>query len=467
MSEQNFNESMKPFFGNSNASGLFMGANYPLGNYSSAVNSEANPETLGSSAENVMLVKNYNSKPSGAADNDVHNNYVDFVIRAALYHREVDAPTSAGSGLEEIRKLCEKNINELLNMEIKNVDVNGGKLNKSVDYTNPTYTSTPTTIPTIINANTSQLKYINTALLMLGLSIYDGSTATHYSDALTKLKGDLNNVFSMKVSSSNTLLSHIGKLVTECNTNGTVAGSAATGNLCTILTHNSSELAGKIKNLNPRLTPDLGSFVKTAILNATKNHCLRLYQQHNIADLYNKVNVATKKFSATEIGRSVNNAVNNSDSLNKLFIKELNDNIFDSIKRNVNDAVKTNYTTLDKNHHAKELFEKVFANWGNLDRNSREFYRQHLQLFRKTGHSVGLGADEAGWEALDESSFNNASIMGSLDKTQTRLNFMKSSPGAADTLFASTLPFIPDTMKNLWMTVSGSPTKLEVKGNKK
>ena len=92
-----FEDSIKPFFGDSNASGHFVSANYEGNNYTKSINTENDTSIKGKLLESIIFAKNYKTKENGMNDNDVHNQFVDFIVRTALFHRDIDKPTNIGN----------------------------------------------------------------------------------------------------------------------------------------------------------------------------------------------------------------------------------------------------------------------------------------------------------------------------------------------------------------------------------
>ena len=98
-----FENSFKPFFGDSNATADFVFANFEGSNdYDTPLNTKENPSLDGKLIKNIIYAENYNNyKGDSAKDGemkrgDVHNEFVDFIVRTALFHRSIDKPTGMG-----------------------------------------------------------------------------------------------------------------------------------------------------------------------------------------------------------------------------------------------------------------------------------------------------------------------------------------------------------------------------------
>ncbi len=65
-------------------------------------------EGEGKLLSDIMFAKNYDNKETGMRDNDIHWEFVDMVVKAAYYHRELDKPTETGSALGNVRQEIEE-----------------------------------------------------------------------------------------------------------------------------------------------------------------------------------------------------------------------------------------------------------------------------------------------------------------------------------------------------------------------
>lgn len=90
-------QSLKPFFGDSKATAHFVAGNYFSSVYDKAVNSESDPASLmGTVLENIMYARNYTDS-NQYGENDVHRQFIDFIVRTALFHKAVDPSKMMGS----------------------------------------------------------------------------------------------------------------------------------------------------------------------------------------------------------------------------------------------------------------------------------------------------------------------------------------------------------------------------------
>lgn len=421
MSEQNFNQSLKPFCGNSNATGLFMEANYPSGVYTETINSDKNPEIEGYGVEGIMLAKNYrpSARIAGMQDNDIHNQYIDFIVRTALFHREIDNPTTLGSNLAGVKEAFEKATDELLEkpiaeiaarlrfLETKTIDINENRYNLS-DFR---------------VANATYLDEINLRCIL------DSDVESFLGNCYSR-DGNVRNV------------------------------SMLTGDLCIAIWYVNKDGTFASKHLKAILDKHLAN--RDDIFDAV------------IRDIYNAMKSVCntyKKGLRSYLGLAGVNP-DDANSIKKLVVRardygnslkqQLTEVVYDIVKRILNVVANPHFTTLDQNHHANQLFEDVFLNWGNLDPQAREFYRAHVRLYRKIGDTIGIVRNQAGWEDITymldgTKSGADLAYVRTLSKNTLRINLMKERPGAERVLFSATLPYVPVSKINkLWYTRAGN-----------
>lgn len=422
MSEQNFNQSMKPFCGNSNATGMFIEANYPGGVYTTILNSDKNPEGLiGQLVEGIMLAKNYrpNAKAPGMADNDIHNQYVDFVIRSALFHRELDNPTTLGSNLAGLKSAFEVATEELLSR----------KASASVPNL-ATITVASTVAGRPVNANivnyldnsSTFLDYIN-AIIVLRYPIVP----------LQDLAGNCSSVMGMV--SSNDPRSDL------CVASWYIpsSGKSSSSHIADFLVRNGSNVMAFDSLLNQ--------------FNAQMRNVITEYQ----ARLVRALNLNDPSIDITNVN-NIKRLIRIAKDDHKAFLEtRLSESIYSVAKPAMNAIANPNFTTLDMNHHARQFFEDVIRNWQVLNSNARQFYRDHIRVYRKVGASVGMTFGEAGWENITAKLDDDLEFVKNLPRNEVRINLMKERPGADRVLFGATLPFIPtNKVGKLWYTsVSG------------
>jgi hypothetical protein len=473
MSDQNFNQSMKHFYGESLATGLFMEANFHSGNFSAPLNTEREPQLMfGNSLESIMLAKNYNQSVKQNMDpNDVHNQYVDFIVRTALFHREIDNPTTMGSGLDIIRKSLEDTTSELLSDKLSSINdqLSVNELLKSNGWISSANNITLNNVG--INENSSMYEYMNCVILLLALSIQNGTPVTR--DKIPQTIEDLKNarvVYPARTGAKPINITNkavnanfntaILKLLGDCSTTGNVTGNPL-GNFCIISYLDSLKTSSSAaRNIEEILKRNGGnkdlvlSKLNSVLVETFMEHALRLFQSiggivafyedfHKISDSASQIMYIKTKISV--INQQLENILRNN----------IIDALYAKIRGLMNIQVDQKYVTVKSNDYANKLFEDVFVNWPNLNSQAREFYRQHLRIFRKVGATRDTAYDQTGWEDIKDRVEDN-SFIRNLDRDKIRINIMKLQEGSADVLFAKILPFLPiggdKSINGLWYT---------------
>jgi len=88
---------LTPFFGNDGRTDLFIKLFIePVPDLISSIN-ETNPSTIRqySRALDIMMAENYKVKTSDMRNNDIHNDFTDFIINTALFHKSIDNKTGS------------------------------------------------------------------------------------------------------------------------------------------------------------------------------------------------------------------------------------------------------------------------------------------------------------------------------------------------------------------------------------
>lgn len=523
MSDQNFNQSIKHFCGGSNATGLFMEANYHGNNYISPVNSSREPELLyGTSLENIMFAKNYkqSSKQNGMTDNDIHNQYVDFIVRSALYHRELDNPTSVGSGLESVRNSLQEAIDELLSEKLGDLQGIGNLASlldsqawilQSVDPSNYMPPRAPgsghgtenkLTLRLLgITENSKFYEYLNAVLLLLSLSqnlpvggvfpMDANSLGRSLAHGPVKLVNRTGFEKTSKAATVNgTFEDHLRKLVGDCDDAGNL-GKQIFGNLCFVskFDGNSTNAAKNIdailrKNNKLADKKQILQNITNKMINETLQFTLSTHREiGGLTYLHNKffnelrTNLAggvsgpdyqkQQQFVSDTLKQILSNT-----NLMTSFKTNLLAGIFNVVRSLVNDKVNDAFTPVDRNSHATRLFENVFLNWQNLDREAREFYRAHVHIFRQVGNVRGqnstLSTAQTGWEDIRDR-VEDANFLRSLNRGEIRINLMKDREGSVNVLFGKTLPFLPviglKAIRNVWYTPANTTVPQSIPSN--
>ena len=109
-----FYNDVLPFFSNDGRGPQFIHFNYKGNEYESSINTENNIDTIiGEPIFQIMITKNYISKPDGEQENDIHHDFVDFIINTALFHRNIDKPSTNVVDIMKNVNIVEAELNKL------------------------------------------------------------------------------------------------------------------------------------------------------------------------------------------------------------------------------------------------------------------------------------------------------------------------------------------------------------------
>ena len=90
-----FYEDISPFFSNDGRGAQFVHFNYKGNDYESSINTESDVNfIMGEPIYQFMISNNYLSKSSDQNNNDIHQDFVDFIVKIALSHRNLDKPST-------------------------------------------------------------------------------------------------------------------------------------------------------------------------------------------------------------------------------------------------------------------------------------------------------------------------------------------------------------------------------------
>lgn len=493
MSSQNFNQSMSYFCGDSQATGLFMEAIYHGSNYLNPLNTKEQPNVInGTSLENILYAKNYSksAKIPNMNDNDIHNQFVDFIIRTALFHREVDKSTQVSDAKINSNEIVTNGVKTMLKKQLKDIlasDYDGMLKIKKWLYTDNATNSTPH-ITNPSNAITLELigltkyssyfEYLNATCLLALLGALTTDVVPNVSniEMFAKLKTIVpENTFDLSTSlvvniKNMTIIDFINQLTGDCRDNKD-ANFTSLGNLCP------------------------GSFVSNA--KTILNHLEQIYNTVNDKEVYMMINKNVLDVLVTHLYSTSSTILGGIPTLHD-FIKNTDpntnsDKVIEMIKENLkkmnteqmrlsletklinalNSSIKVasnvlsvgSYTRVQNNRYATKLFENVFLNWENLDRDAREFYRVHLHLFKKKPDSLGHFSESLGWQDVNDM-LDTPNYVKLLKRDEIRINLMKVDRMSPDVLFGRTLPFLPisDDSVKVWYTdaVKGHPVPLNI-----
>lgn len=488
----NLEKSIEPFFGFDKRALHFFNSNYSHTDYTSAVNSEQDPTQLllVPAVRTVLLASNYDSR-NGMADDDVHNQYADFIVKTALFHREIDKSSLMGSGMVKFKDSFTKAIQyALFEQKIKDITKdtrnrgdsvginNNGVLLKNADNNNDVKFS-----DIGLTNESNFFDFIVGHLFMIGKIINNPADINSVDVQNTILNisahGTASRVYSQDITI--TLKEYLSRLVGNCSNDGTfdVYNREAIhgANYCLVSYFNdrtnagrNTEAAAAIREIAERLAtnPDIAANkpanqlidnVLGSVANAFINCTVELMR-----DLFVAVDIKNLHAKFQELSSSKNNelkslfqdalaTLKNSGKANK-YKECLAEITFIEIKKMMTPASRAFHTKSDANEWSRQVVENVFLAWDKLDSRARTFFGKHLHVF---GHPATRDAGDNNYSNNDDVDLmpdGKYISMGFMRDNWTRLNLMKDK-GLTKVLFGETLPWLPtDVIKNVFYTTN-------------
>ena len=413
---------------------LFINSIYQKNIFNEPINSQLNPSLHCFLIKYIMLSKYYikseKSYDINFKENDIHNNFTDFIINTALFHRSIDKPVSTNSDLINIRKMLNSYVIYILNKSIN--------LNKNINY-DRINTFLLTNIFGIsltdlnINSKSTQFECINTLFILMSYSINNIDTLSFnelvkfpiydtidkkYKISIIKIKDIIQNI----IGNSDNINDSLSDIYFNTFFNQSVLIPIIT-NIKNILLKNKVE---NIDNIINKLLNDIHNKLVYIFFDYIKQLYIDIGGLNYIKSLIQLKNI--------DILRNILTTVNTS-LLKNILITQIENNLYDIILKIIN----LHKYNVSQSESSKQLIHNIFANWHNLDYDSKSFYNQQLHL---------LYTNETGIEEII-----NLNNISSYDLNKCRLNLAKKSIGSSETMFCWTLPFLPtNEINNLWYT---------------
>jgi hypothetical protein len=140
----------------------------------------------------------------------------------------------------------------------------------------------------------------------------------------------------------------------------------------------------------------------------------------------------------------------------------ITDAVMDAFKAPTEGRFAGQYTTLDKSHCAKMVWENVYRRWDSLDDHTKDFFRTFVQLHKIPANCTNGKT----WEPVTDEGELSRDISSS-NMCNYRINLVSKCPGSDRKLFGETLPKLPlNLVCDVWYTGSnGNVQRLKVEGN--
>lgn len=402
MSGTSTHREKEAFFGGDGRSRLYTKLFFsPQGNYSQVLNNGNADSILNTDAWSVMSAANYENK-NVMGDNDIHWAFTDFIINTALFHREIDKNTKAGSYAEQLTDAMDKALYDYFtdqNVNLKRMATFDLK-SRQPAVTNPNAKSLP--LQNILPPTFSNLEALIAILVSIGANkpagSLDLSTTINFSPPYgPHTYNDFINSFV-----DNGAL--VDSMFSDSNVNS---------NLKIILSSigNNQARSQLIADIKGKLPATLFAIFSYVINEANRRG---ITNEKNVYDFF-------------------------STNFNKLQMMEKITQVFkSSISDFINKNFGMNYTTAD-NKYVEYFINQVYNNWDNMSEDSKNFYRTVIRLFKYNNGT---------WEEVGENELKNAMV----SKDKYRINLRKKSPGDSVPYFWYMIPEVPSNVEKIFFT---------------
>lgn len=488
-------DSIEPFFGFDKRAVHFLNSTYFHSNYTECCNSQAYPDGLVKNmASLVMFQENYNTRDTGASNHDIHHEYTDFIVKTALFHRQIDKSTLAGSGLVKFREAFTETVQVALSQTIADmqrdtvVNVRRGIKSRGAILFNHLGDANDMTFEDLgLTIGSSFFEFIVAAIFTIAKQ-YDNVDV--FDNRLNLVHVDIdagrNTTIRAGVERANDASSNrqIGQffntLVGVCNPDGTFGTfyDTMSGNYCLAGYFDTArpgrgarpqvaatairEIATRINRGNPDIVvqntiANIGTSFIDCTIALAKNIFTGGLMQRAHAAFGALVRPAAPGTNIQALKDAIKvlfqEALNVANPLRSQYEKELANAAFLAIKAQINPGSRANHHMTDSNNETRAVIEHVFNEWNNLDSKARNFYAKHLHIFAAT---------DAGSLQDDVDLLQNGSLLTPYLRGNVRLNLMKDK-SLKDVLFMTTLPWLPTSgdakVEKVFYTANGGVIK--------
>lgn len=441
-------DSLVSLFGGSMAGASYLSANFS-NNSSHGASQDPNTNCMGM----LMYKKNYKKKVDdeqlGMGDDDIHYEFTQFIKLAASMHRLIDAPTNnhpgglqsggAGTTSDKILAWLDKNCPEpVLTMRY------------NVKYDNSGQTKTIRDLFGELNEFPSELNE----------PIANSNEATWYSGFTDAISNAYNNV-------SNNVSNLLQQTETDNSQyklnifNGIFLASLVQLNKPV----NTREKVDPVLILT-NISEDMRSMFGIEIDNDTLQFIIDIFIEKLQLRMYGSQMRKNKDILAINILPFINELNKNNDVKNNIaneIAKRIDDKLTSvnaqlasvnvqpvsvnaqPVSVNAQPAsvgIQPDYTLVKDNKIVYNVYRSIFLNWKNLPGKAREFCRDQLHIWVKTGNASN------DWELVDLERDDVPELNEDMvEKGMIRLNFAKARNDNKRTVFADTIPLVPIGIK--------------------
>uniref|UniRef100_A0A6C0ACR7 Uncharacterized protein n=1 Tax=viral metagenome TaxID=1070528 RepID=A0A6C0ACR7_9ZZZZ len=418
-------------------------------------------------ADSVIRCKNYFNKTDNMSENDIHNDFTDYVIRTAVAHKNLDRSAEAGTRLQSIRDTISRN-----SKCMSYSSMNGGSLSVSLP-TGEQFTNSGKCVENNSQDNNNLCKKLNvdlnnvselesTVLKTLDTVKENSTTIDTYVDSIDYAEEDSKiddfiKSYKNRILSNNNILDTIDKNKYDILNKDMAGGKLNNGEEAPEYVKNSYfNDNGRLKNMKDSVY--------------SLDYLLRELENSNssLSGIKRKLNEPLKKVSndvETSVARNtiktylsnLRSGHNHENSIHETFKqmsknmpkygKLLENNVMSVIKNNVVPSFPTQHFNVESNDTNRRFFNDVVKNYSNLPLKTQNTYSNLFDVL-KTGQRVD------GCDMCD--------LKGGAD---IRINLRKVTDGSNSTVFEQFIPEVENADKIHYTDASGQVRSEEITQN--
>ena len=323
-------------------------------NLNAAVNHGNSDSILNTPAYDVMVARNYTERKVPMNDNDIHYEFTDFIVNAALFHRELDKPTSASGAKAKLCDAIDSAVDKFFsNRPNRNRPVQPNQANAGVD------------LAPIMEADLAPIMEVNAN----AENPFENAQANRAAAAVGR----------------DQLAADVANVVPPPNANFVPPNAANAANAAAIqLGGDAGEFAQEI--VESVFNDDTVKKILTELATHAKSNNMF------IAPKAKAIGSLTDMFKAMKGTKSTSKQVSG------------------AIKKHLCDTLplyfNVNYSDLS-NPHAKKLWNAIYASWDSQPEDVKAFYRAFLSVYTRVQGGAWKRVENDAYAAVNTSDDKN------------------------------------------------------------
>lgn len=420
-----------------------------------------------SHTDSVVRAKNYNNKSEDMEQNDIHNEFTDYIIRSAVVHKNLDKSAESGTRLQSIRDTVSRNAqcvsySSLYGGALSVRAPTGEQFTKDGEFIKNKNDQTDK-ISKKLNINVENTSELESVVLRTINTIEENKkNVIKYSDISDYIElddhvSDFVNSFKTNILSNNNFIDTINNnkynLVTKDN-NGVKLQNG--GSAPTEITNNYYNNNGELRNMKD------STYSIKYLFDEFKNSNSSLYNinesvKDSISNISENVEKKVAKNTVKEYINNINNGFegetliketfNNMSKTMPKYGKLLENSTMEVIKSKIVPEFPSQHINVESNETVNSFFKDVIKN---TDKNTGINSNIYSNLF----------------DVLENDSVVNISDYGTLTGgSNVRINMKKVSKGSNETVFEQFIPEIENANKLFYTDSNGHVQSVEISQN--